>query len=99
MGATVIMIQCLYKNREFIRIGYYISHEYTEPLADGGLIEVVCKTIYVSLLRTRRRQPVSYRRLCERACTSIITPIPALSAYLLLLLQGKRFPSRSPWTS
>lgn len=36
VGATVIMIQCLYRAREFIRVGYYISHEYTEPLAEGA---------------------------------------------------------------
>lgn len=35
IGATVIMIQCLYKNKEFIRIGYYISHEYTGELGEG----------------------------------------------------------------
>lgn len=36
VGATVIMIQCLYKNKEFIRIGYYISHEYTGDVREGA---------------------------------------------------------------
>lgn len=36
VGATVIMIQCFYKNREFIRIGYYLSHEYTGELGEGA---------------------------------------------------------------
>lgn len=38
VGATVIMIQCFYKNREFIRIGYYLSHEYTAELGEGALV-------------------------------------------------------------
>jgi hypothetical protein len=36
VGATVIMIQCFYRKKEFVRVGYYISHEYTGELAEGA---------------------------------------------------------------
>jgi histone chaperone ASF1 len=35
LGATVLMISCSYKTKEFIRIGYWVSNSYTEPLAEG----------------------------------------------------------------
>jgi hypothetical protein len=28
LGVTVILLSCFYKDREFIRIGYYVSNEY-----------------------------------------------------------------------
>ena len=31
------MVNCSYKSKEFIRIGYWISNSYTEPLAEGEL--------------------------------------------------------------
>ncbi|XP_015791339.1 histone chaperone ASF1A [Tetranychus urticae] len=30
VGVTVILLSCSYRNKEFIRIGYYINNEYTE---------------------------------------------------------------------
>lgn len=42
VGVTVVLIQALYRNEEFIRVGYYVNNEYkkeelrleppTEPL-------------------------------------------------------------------
>ena len=32
LGVTVVLVTCSYKEREFIRIGYYVNNEYTEPL-------------------------------------------------------------------
>ena len=31
LGVTVILITCNYLGREFVRIGYYVNNEYTEP--------------------------------------------------------------------
>ena len=28
VGVTVILLTCAYKNREFLRVGYYVSNEY-----------------------------------------------------------------------
>jgi len=30
LGVTVLILSCLYKNKEFIRIGYYVHNEYSE---------------------------------------------------------------------
>ena len=30
MGVTVILVTCSYKEREFVRIGYYVNNEYLE---------------------------------------------------------------------
>lgn len=35
LGATVVMVMCFYKNREFIRVGYWVANTYALPLADG----------------------------------------------------------------
>lgn len=31
MGITAVLITCSYRDQEFIRIGYYLNNEYTEP--------------------------------------------------------------------
>lgn len=31
MGVTVVLLTCSYKDREFIRIGYYVQNEWTNP--------------------------------------------------------------------
>jgi histone chaperone ASF1 len=31
VGVTVVLITCSYLGREFVRIGYYVNNEYTEP--------------------------------------------------------------------
>jgi hypothetical protein len=36
LGATVVMVMCFYKNREFIRIGYWVANTYALPLAEGS---------------------------------------------------------------
>lgn len=36
VGVTVMLITCLYRNREFVRIGYYVTNEYdTQELRDN----------------------------------------------------------------
>jgi histone chaperone ASF1 len=44
LGVTVCLISCLFKGKEFIRIGYYVNNEYDDPAAqearpvdDGGM--------------------------------------------------------------
>lgn len=31
VGVTVVLITCTYHGQEFIRIGYYVNNEYTDP--------------------------------------------------------------------
>lgn len=31
IGVTVVLLTCLYKGQEFIRVGYFINNEYVDP--------------------------------------------------------------------
>ena len=31
VGVTVVLLTCSYRTAEFIRIGYYVSNDYTDP--------------------------------------------------------------------
>jgi histone chaperone ASF1 len=31
VGVTVVLLTCSYKGQEFVRIGYYVNNEYTDP--------------------------------------------------------------------
>jgi histone chaperone ASF1 len=31
LGVTVVLVTCRYKDREFVRVGYYVNNEYTKP--------------------------------------------------------------------
>ena len=31
VGVTVVLLTCGYKGQEFIRVGYYVNNEYTDP--------------------------------------------------------------------
>ena len=31
MGVTVVLLTCSYRNKEFIRVGYYVNNEYADP--------------------------------------------------------------------
>lgn len=36
LGVTVVLVTCSYKEREFVRVGYYVNNEYMDPLAVGA---------------------------------------------------------------
>jgi histone chaperone ASF1 len=31
LGVTVVLVTCSYREREFVRVGYYVNNEYSEP--------------------------------------------------------------------
>lgn len=31
VGVTVVLLTCSYRSKEFIRVGYYVNNEYTDP--------------------------------------------------------------------
>lgn len=31
VGVTVVLLTCCYRNQEFVRVGYFINNEYTDP--------------------------------------------------------------------
>jgi histone chaperone ASF1 len=31
LGVTVVLLTCSYRQQEFVRVGYFINNEYTEP--------------------------------------------------------------------
>jgi histone chaperone ASF1 len=34
LGVTVVLVTCSYREREFVRVGYYVNNAYTAPLAE-----------------------------------------------------------------
>ena len=34
LGATAVMLSCFYKDKEFVRVGYWVSNDYRLPLAE-----------------------------------------------------------------
>mmetsp|Transcript_11042 Transcript_11042/g.24343 ORF Transcript_11042/g.24343 Transcript_11042/m.24343 type:complete len:237 (-) Transcript_11042:152-862(-) len=32
LGVTVVLVTCSYREKEFVRVGYYVNNEYTEPV-------------------------------------------------------------------
>jgi histone chaperone ASF1 len=39
LGVTVVLVTCSYKEREFIRVGYYVNNEYTDPAYQQAIKE------------------------------------------------------------
>ena len=37
IGVTVILVTCSFMEKEFVRIGYYVNNEYSEPYEEGNL--------------------------------------------------------------
>ena len=37
IGVTVILVTCSFMDHEFVRIGYYVNNEYSEPYEEGTL--------------------------------------------------------------
>jgi len=35
LGVTVVLVTCSYREKEFVRVGYYVNNEYTEPIEEG----------------------------------------------------------------
>ena len=31
LGVTVVLVTCSYREKEFVRVGYYVNNEYSEP--------------------------------------------------------------------
>lgn len=38
LGVTVVLVTCSYKEREFVRVGYYVNNEYHDPNAPPPII-------------------------------------------------------------
>ena len=34
LGVTVVLVTCSYREKEFVRVGYYVNNEYTGPVDD-----------------------------------------------------------------
>lgn len=43
VGVTVTLITCCYKQKEFIRVGYYVNNEHTDPAINAEIqVILVC---------------------------------------------------------
>lgn len=61
LGVTVILLTCSYDEREFVRVGYYVNNEYTEPALNEEppskpIIEKIKRTILAEKPRVTRFQ-------------------------------------------
>ena len=56
LGVTVILLTCSYEGREFVRVGYYVNNEYTEPeLAENPPSKPVIEKIRRNILAEKPR--------------------------------------------
>ena len=64
VGVTVVLLTCSYKEREFVRVGYYVNNEYIEeemkenpparPVIEKVQIFINRLTMYVSFFKTQQ---------------------------------------------
>ncbi|PVV04607.1 hypothetical protein BB560_000894 [Smittium megazygosporum] len=56
LGITVVLLTCSYKNKEFVRVGYYVNNEYnTEELRETPPERPVLEKIYREILANKPR--------------------------------------------
>ncbi|KIW00891.1 uncharacterized protein PV09_07643 [Verruconis gallopava] len=56
LGVTVILLTCSYDGREFVRVGYYVNNEYTDPeLAENPPSKPVIEKIRRNILAEKPR--------------------------------------------
>lgn len=56
LGVTVILLTCSYDGREFVRVGYYVNNEYTDPeLAENPPAKPVMDKIKRNILAEKPR--------------------------------------------
>jgi histone chaperone ASF1 len=56
LGVTVILLTCSYDGREFVRVGYYVNNEYTDPeLAENPPAKPVMEKIKRNILAEKPR--------------------------------------------
>ena len=44
LGSTICFVSCAYRGQEFVRVGYWVSNAYSEPLAEGEAPPMPCPT-------------------------------------------------------
>jgi histone chaperone ASF1 len=44
LGSTICFVSCAYRGQEFVRVGYWVSNAYSEPLAEGEEPPMPCPT-------------------------------------------------------
>lgn len=51
LEVTVVLLSCLYKEKEFVRVGYYVNNEYTEEeLRENPPEDVVIEKLQRNIL-------------------------------------------------
>ncbi|KAI5817519.1 ASF1 like histone chaperone-domain-containing protein [Pyronema omphalodes] len=56
LGVTVVLLTCAYDGREFVRVGYYVSHEYDSPeLAESPPSKPIYERIVRNMLTEKPR--------------------------------------------
>ena len=51
MGVTVVLLTCSYKGNEFVRVGFYVNNEYSDPeLAENMPAKPIFEKVLVTHL-------------------------------------------------
>jgi uncharacterized protein YneF (UPF0154 family) len=60
LGVTVVLLTCSYRQQEFVRVGYFINNEYTEPeLRENPPAQPQFDKVGIALQVTTQRQIAS----------------------------------------
>lgn len=52
MGVTVVLLTCSYKGNEFVRVGFYVNNEYSDPeLAENMPAKPIFEKVRITLLQ------------------------------------------------
>ena len=52
VGVTVVLLTCSYKGNEFVRVGFYVNNEYSDPeLAENMPAKPIFEKVLVTLLQ------------------------------------------------
>ena len=56
VGVTVVLVTCSYKSREFVRVGYYVNNDYTDPfLLENPPLQVDISKLQRNILADKPR--------------------------------------------
>ena len=63
VGVTVVLLTCSYRNKEFIRVGYYVNNEYTDPeLRENPPENIQFEKVCASINKTKLNLKASKRK-------------------------------------
>lgn len=89
VGVTVVLITCTYRSQEFIRIGYYVNNEYTDPeLRENPPIKPDYTQVR-SFLCSFELYDVNKKCSCQQHCALVHQRLKLLELLLIIILKSR----------